>query len=154
MIIFLDIDGVMVPAKGWKAPELLQDGFPMFSDKAVSALNALITGETLIMLTTSHKSKFSLNEWELLLLNRGVKPVKIDRLPDSDPSADRRMEIASWFNVHSIDKDFIILDDDKCLNGLPLHLKNHLIQPSPYIGLTPDHVKEARAILATGPTIA
>ena len=28
MIIFLDIDGVMVPAKGWKVPDQLDDGFP------------------------------------------------------------------------------------------------------------------------------
>jgi hypothetical protein len=30
MLIFLDIDGVMVCVKGWKSPELLNDGFPAF----------------------------------------------------------------------------------------------------------------------------
>ena len=33
MLLFLDIDGVMVPAKGWKSPELLNDGFPAFSSR-------------------------------------------------------------------------------------------------------------------------
>ena len=31
MLFFLDIDGVMVPAKGWKSPEFLDDGFPAFN---------------------------------------------------------------------------------------------------------------------------
>jgi hypothetical protein len=31
MLIFLDIDGVMVPAKSWERPVLLKDGFPAFS---------------------------------------------------------------------------------------------------------------------------
>jgi hypothetical protein len=43
MLIFLDIDGVMVPAKGWQRPELLSDGFPVFSLNAVNALKKLIT---------------------------------------------------------------------------------------------------------------
>ncbi|MDI3318583.1 HAD domain-containing protein [Pinibacter soli] len=44
MLIFLDIDGVMVPAKGWKAPEMLSDGFPAFSNKATNALRNLVSG--------------------------------------------------------------------------------------------------------------
>lgn len=42
MIIFLDIDGVMVPAKGWKVPDQLEDGFPVFSSKATKALQTVI----------------------------------------------------------------------------------------------------------------
>ena len=38
MLLFLDIDGVMVPAKGWKSAELLEDGFPVFSTKATEIL--------------------------------------------------------------------------------------------------------------------
>ncbi len=56
MFIFLDIDGVMVPAQGWKSPELLNDGFPVFSNKASRVLQSLISEDTTVMLTTSHKS--------------------------------------------------------------------------------------------------
>lgn len=126
----------------------------MFSDKAVSALNALLVAGASIMLTTSHKSNFSLDEWKVLFLNRGIKSVKIDRLPHNDSSVDRRAELVNWFNVQSVNEEFIILDDDKCLNDLPLFLKERLIQPSPYIGLTLDHLKEARAILAARQLIA
>lgn len=55
LYIFLDIDGVMVPAKGWKAPELMTDGFPNFSAKAVAALHTLLAPDAVIILTTSHK---------------------------------------------------------------------------------------------------
>ena len=60
MLLFLDIDGVMVPAKSWKSHEFLDDGFPAFSKKAILALQYLISEETTVLLTTSHKSKFSL----------------------------------------------------------------------------------------------
>ncbi len=55
LYIFLDIDGVMVPAKGWKAPELMTYGFLNFSAKAVAALHTLLAPDAVIILTTSHK---------------------------------------------------------------------------------------------------
>ena len=64
MLIFLDIDGVMVPAKGWKSPEFLSDGFPAFSNRATLVLQQLISEEVTVMLTTSHKSKYSIEEWK------------------------------------------------------------------------------------------
>jgi hypothetical protein len=42
MHILLDIDGVMVPAKCLKQPELLLDRFPSLSTKIVKALSELI----------------------------------------------------------------------------------------------------------------
>jgi hypothetical protein len=46
MLIFLDIDGVMVPAKGWKSPELPDDWFPAFSDTASRVLQNLVSEDT------------------------------------------------------------------------------------------------------------
>ena len=54
----------------------------------------------------------------------------------------RKDEILKWFNQNKIDETFIIIDDDSSLNDLPLDLKKHLIQPSPYIGLSENHLKE------------
>ena len=70
MLIFLDIDGVMVPAKGWERPELLDDGFPVFSSRATRVLQNIISDGTTVMLTTSHKSTYTIDEW-----NRLSKPV-------------------------------------------------------------------------------
>jgi 3-oxoacyl-ACP reductase-like protein len=147
MIIFLDIDGVMVPAKGWKSPELLNDGFPDFSSKATNALQRLIVHDTAVMLTTSHKSNFSIEEWKEIFKKRGVKIESLECLPDNINNLSRKEEILNWFSNNQIGKNFIIIDDDKSLNDLPLFLKENLIQTSPYIGLTEAHVETANKII-------
>ena len=95
MLIFLDIDGVMVPAKGWKSPEILNDGFPAFSSKSTRALQSLISEEVTVMLTTSHKSKFSVEEWKNIFSNRGINLEKIKSLPENSNNLNRKDEIVN-----------------------------------------------------------
>ena len=140
MLLFLDIDGVMVPAKGWKSPELLNDGFPEFSPKATIALQQLISDDDTIMLTTSHKANFSIEEWKSIFFNRGIKVDKIRCLPENVSHLNRKDEILNWFKVNNTKENFIIIDDDTSLNDLPDYLKAHLVQPSPLIGLTEEHL--------------
>ncbi len=147
MLLFLDIDGVMVPAKGWKNPEFLDDGFPAFSAKAIRALQRLISEDVTIMLTTSHKSKFSIEEWKNIFRNRGINIEKIKSLPENFTNLGRKEEIVNWFNVNSVTENFVILDDDKSLNELPDFLKEKLVQTSPYIGLTEKHLETIQSIL-------
>lgn len=150
MLIFLDIDGVMVPAKGWKSPEFLNDGFPAFSNKAIYTLQYLITEDTTIMLTTSHKSNFSMEEWKGIFKRRGINTENIKSLPANVDNLSRKDEIINWANVNVLGSDFIIIDDDKSLNGLPDFLKDNLVQTSPYIGLTEEHLQKINAILNKG----
>jgi len=64
MLLYLDIDGVMVPANSWRQPILLEDGFPEFSLNAVRSLDRIISNSSAnIVLTTSHKYKYTLKEW-------------------------------------------------------------------------------------------
>lgn len=140
MLLFLDIDGVMVPAKGWKSPELLNDGFPAFSTKATIALKQLISEDDTIMLTTSHKANFSIEEWKSIFSNRGIHTNKIECLPANIDNLNRKDEIVNWFKVNNTEENFIIIDDDTSLNDLPDYLKAHLVQPSPLIGLTEEHL--------------
>ena len=146
MLFFLDIDGVMVPAKGWKSPEFLKDGFPAFSSKATITLQNSISEEDTIMLTTSHKSKFSIDEWKGIFKNRGISIEKIKLLPENFHSLSRKDEIVNWFKINKVDKDFVIIDDDKSLNELPDSLKENLVQTSPYIGLTEEHLEAIKSI--------
>jgi hypothetical protein len=147
MLVFLDIDGVMIPAKGWKIPDFLEDGFPAFSSKACFVLQHLITADTTIILTTSHKSNYTIDEWKDIFMKRGVKIGKINTLNDNLSHTSRKDEILYWFNTNKINEDFIIIDDDKTLNSLPPFLKKNLLLTSPFIGLTEAHLKDIEVIL-------
>jgi hypothetical protein len=136
MLIFLDIDGVMVPAKSWKSPELLNDGFPAFSEVAIRAFQSLLTEDTTVVLTTSHKSRFSLDSWKNIFENRMLSVCKLESLEENKGFLSRKEEIMNWFKLNAIKDDFLIIDDDKSLNDLPRHLKENLILTSPMIGLT------------------
>lgn len=147
MLVFLDIDGVMVPAKGHRAPDLLMDGFAAFSTNASHVLDSLIAEfNATIMLTTSHKSNYSLHEWEAIFKSRGVRAKKIKSLPVNVNLLSRKEEIANWLNLNKINEDFVIIDDDKSLNDLPDYLKDRLILTSSYVGLTENHLDEIRNI--------
>jgi predicted glycoside hydrolase/deacetylase ChbG (UPF0249 family) len=150
MLFFLDIDGVMVPAKGWKSPEFLNDGFPAFSIKATNTLQSLISEDVTVMLTTSHKSRFSIDEWKNIFKNRGINIEKIKSLPENFNNLSRKDEIVNWFYVNNVDEDFIIIDDDKSLNELPNFLKENLVQTSSYIGLTEEHLEAIKSISLKG----
>lgn len=139
MLLFLDIDGVMVPAKAWKSPEFLKDGFPEFSKKATSILQQFISDDVTIILTTSHKEKFSIKEWKTIFKNRGIITEKLKTLPENKKNLSRKDEIENWFNSNNLDELFIIIDDDKSLNELPYLLKQNLVQTSSHIGLTDEH---------------
>jgi 3-deoxy-D-manno-octulosonate 8-phosphate phosphatase KdsC-like HAD superfamily phosphatase len=149
MLIFLDIDGVMVPAKSWKSPELLDDGFPAFSVSASLALRQLIANNVTVMLTTSHKSNFTIQQWQNIFKKRGIEIPLLKSLPDNKTMLSRKDELLRWFNQNPIDEEFLIIDDDSSLNDLPIELKKHLIQPSPYIGLSQDHLRQLKMMVAT-----
>jgi hypothetical protein len=148
MLIFLDIDGVMVPAKSWERPELLNDGFPAFSLKAVRVLQSLITDDTTVVLTTSHKTRFAIEEWKDIFEKRGLKVDKLKSLADNTNMLSRKDEVLNWFNLNTTNEEFVIIDDDKSLNDLPDFLKGNLILTSPMIGLTNSHLDEIKVALS------
>ena len=148
MLILLDIDGVMVPASAWKRPEFLKDGFPAFNNRATEALEKIIseTSATLL-LTTSHKSNYSISEWNAIFKLRGITVTKIERLEENSLNTNRKDEILNWFSSTNSKEKFVIIDDDKSLNALPSNLKEKLVLTSPLVGLTMDMAFDAIAIL-------
>jgi len=148
MLILLDIDGVMVPANAWKRPEIMKDGFASFSAKAVqSLLNILTATDAKIVLTTSHKSNYSLSEWIDIFNLRGVNISTIDRLPENVASISRKEEVLNWIGTSGVNDGYVIIDDDSSLNDLPAHLKERLILTSGAIGLTPQLAEKAITLL-------
>ena len=138
MLILLDIDGVMVPATSWKPSEIQNDGFTSFNSRAVSNLQRILseTGAS-IVLTTSHKSSYSLDEWKNIFNNRGITVSEITKLDDNLSNLDRKDEIINWLKERIIE-DYVIIDDDKSLNGLPLYIKEKLVLTSSLVGLNSD----------------
>jgi hypothetical protein len=55
----------------------------------------------------------------------------------------RKEELLNWFTAKHLKEKFIIIDDDKSLNGLPEFLKDKLIQTSGSVGLTDYLAEEA-----------
>ncbi|MEP7198005.1 MAG: HAD domain-containing protein [Saprospiraceae bacterium] len=147
MLVFLDIDGVMVPAKSWESPKLLNDGFLEFSERAVHVLQNIISDEVTVILTTSHKSRFNVEEWKSIFNARGIYIKKLGKLDESLFGTSRKDEILNWFNLNVINEDFIIIDDDKSLNALPVTLKENLILTSSMVGLTEAHLDEIESRL-------
>lgn len=154
MLLFLDIDGVMVPAKGWKSPELLNDGFPAFDLKAVRVLQNLISEDTTIMLTTSHKSRFTIEQWKEIFKKRGLQVPHLRSLEDNINYLSRKDEVLNWLNSNNVNEEFIIIDDDKSLNDLPPFIKERLILTSSLIGLTDGHLDEIKVLLSKKQKIA
>jgi 3-isopropylmalate dehydratase small subunit len=138
----------MVPAKGWKAPDLLQDGFPAFSSKAVSALQQLVAEGATIILTTSHKANYSIEEWKEIFRKRGIAISQIKKLDANIGNKSRKDEIMDWININLEDGNFVILDDDKSLNDLPAYLKAKLLLTASHIGLTEEHLERVRELAA------
>ena len=137
MLLYLDIDGVMVPANPWRKLEILEDGFPEFSLKAVKALDRIISSSSAdIVLTTSHKHTYTLKEWNTIFKRRNISVNNITRLPENTNHLNRKDELISWFTPKHLSEKFIIIDDDKSLNALPEYLKDRLIQTSASVGLT------------------
>jgi len=147
MLIFLDIDGVMVSGATWKVPETLEDGFPVFLEKAVKSLNSLASDNTKIILSTSHRDRFTLSEWKQLFQRRGIEVNEFDKIPSSHGLKKRKDEILEWFATHPRPESFLIIDDDKSLYDLPKDLKNHLIITSPLVGLTMEKLEEVDGLM-------
>jgi len=144
MLILLDIDGVMVPANSWKKPEFLADGFPVFNSKSVKALQKIIAEtDASLLLTSSHKSKYDISQWYNIFKSRGI-----DRLASNSLASSRTEEIMNWYmDKHIPNEGFVIIDDDKLLNGLPGDIKNNLVLTSPSVGLTEELAEDAISIL-------
>lgn len=149
MLILLDIDGVLVPAGSWRKPEFMPDGFPMFNSKSVEAFQRILSATNAsVILTTSHKTKYNVSQWKELLKSRGISPRKIHRLRTNSLQTSRKDEIMEWYTKkHVPNEEFVIIDDDKMLNGLPKNIKDNLVLTSSTVGLTDDLANEAISIL-------
>lgn len=148
MHILLDIDGVLLPAKPWVSMTLLKDGFYEFNSQSVDILNQILNyTNAKIILTTSHKHSFSLNEWIAIFNIRGIKVSNLDRLPINNDLLNRREEIEKWLINQKKKINYIIIDDDKSLNNLPKNIHPNLILTESLVGLAKKHLDQIKEIM-------
>ena len=120
---------------------------PMFTQKSIEALRNLMTHQTRVVLTTSHRERFTGDQWIKIFANRGIEIGSLSTLGPNPNFKKRKDEIQEWLTVHSIDEDFVIIDDDTSLHGLPKPLKEHVILTNSLIGLTAEEVADAKESL-------
>lgn len=151
MKVFLDIDGVMVHGNPNKRVEMAEDGFYVFLNEAVTIFNTISVDE--IILSTSHKNRFTLEQWNELLKNRGLQFDKVSRIESEPLTRSRREEIMWWITKMRYDtKEIIIIDDDKTLNGLAPFLKERVVLTSSFRGLCNSDIPSVLSITSKSTT--
>ena len=110
--------------------------------------------DAMIMLTTSHKSRFSHSEWKDIIQRRGLNMIQLKSLVENANLLSWSEEILNWFNTNEIHDDFIIIDDDKSLNDLPKFFKNRLILTGSLVGLNESHLVDIQDIFANSKNMA
>lgn len=132
MTVLLDIDGVLVTASAWRPAEQHPDGFLKFNAKASHNLARLIDEtHAAIVLTTSHRINYSVDEWKKLLATRGIHSPLISKINDVTTlagMADRATEIGEWVSKLRTRAEYVVLDDDLSINGLPLAIKSRCVK--------------------------
>jgi hypothetical protein len=99
-----------------------------------------------IVITSSHKSSFSLPQWNMIFRNRGIV-TGISKLEDNRDALSRKDEITRWFGKHQPAGPFVIIDDDTSLNDLPKDLKSRLVLTKSLVGLNEEDALKAIEIL-------
>ncbi|MDQ2771874.1 MAG: HAD domain-containing protein [Bacteroidota bacterium] len=151
MIILLDFDGVLITTPGWKPVEQHADGFLKFNPVATRNLIRL-TEATLaaFVLTTTHRISYSASEWQAIFNGRGIFPSAISKINAAASVAEvsgRASEIAAWVATQVAGINYVVLDDDLSLNGLPEFIKRRCVLTKPLIGLDADSTEKALSLL-------
>lgn len=127
----------MVHANPSKKVDFEDDGFYKFNIEAVDAINKFDNPKNEIILSTSHRFRYNKRKWRKIFIRRGINIHKISIINlNLEHSNTRRMEIENWITIKKITPDkFIIIDDDKSLNGLNHLYKSRLLLTNSYLGL-------------------
>ena len=156
MVILLDLDGVLITTPAWRAVETEPDGFCKFDARATANLAALLAAtHAAVVLTTSHRLHYSLAQWTAFFHARGLVPAAITKVNDRTtlpPAGSRAAEIAAWVAQPGAPANYVVLDDDLSLHGLPPAIKNRCVITKPLRGLDADATQRALHILRAHPT--
>ena len=139
----MDLDGVLITTPTWKPNEIHSDGYSEFNESCVKNLNQLLTStEFEIWLSSSRRTLKSLEEFNLIFKNRGIKKPITGFLPEYSDCKNRKEEVIKFLTEFEV-SDFLIIDDDKSLNGLDIEIKKNLISTQLTTGFNIEKLEEA-----------
>ena len=143
LILILDLDGVLITNPSWKADRIHSDGYSEFNESCVENLNRLLTlTEFDIWLSSTRRTVKTLTEFNLIFKNRGIKNDIVGFLPEYANCKNRKEEVLKFITEFKV-FDFLIIDDDKSLNGLKSRIKKRLISTELTKGFNVEKLKEA-----------
>lgn len=141
--MILDLDGVLITNPSWKADRIHSDGYSKFNESCVENLNRLLTlAEFDIWLSSTRRTVKTLTEFNLIFKNRGIKKEIVGFLPEYADCKNRKEEVLKFITEFNT-SDFLIIDDDKSLNGLENGIKENLILTELTKGFNSEKLKEA-----------
>ena len=142
-ILILDLDGVLITNPSWKADQINSDGYSEFNKSCVKNLNRLLTlAEFDIWLSSTRRTVKTLTEFNLIFKNRGIDKEIVGFLPEYTDCKNRKEEVLKFITEFKA-SDFLIIDDDKSLNGLENGIKEKLILTELTKGFNSEKLKEA-----------
>ena len=151
MVILLDLDGVLITTPAWRPVELAPDGFFVFNAQATENLAHLLAEtNAAIVLTTSHRINYALGDWWRFFHARGLHPAALTKVNDRTtlrPSGSRADDLAAWVARPDTTENYVVLDDDLSLHGLPPAIKARCVLTRPLIGLDETASRQALNIL-------
>lgn len=146
-ILLLDLDGVLITTPAWQANPLSSDGYATFNTQAVACLNELLNQAPFeIWLSSSRRKGKTLEEFQVIFEHRGIIQPIAGYLPLYPKDYSRKEEVQAF--IPSLQgQDFLIIDDDKSLNGLELAYKKRLVLTKYHQGFQKEQLELAITIL-------
>lgn len=146
--IILDLDGVLITTPIWK-PDLVDevDQYSKFDEQCIDNLNVLLSKCTCeIWLSSTRRTVKTLEEFNIIFKNRNIRSPICGFLPEYTDCKTRKEEIVKFIQDYEV-TNFLILDDDRSLNGLHIDVKKRLILTQYIKGFNLEKLKLALEII-------
>lgn len=154
-VVFVDFDGVLNSDAYFAAREregrAVTDwwGADCLDPMAIARLDRIASSCAAgVVVSSSWRLRFSLDELRAMLVDRGLTALVIDRTPACYRSPDgvrltRADEIQQWLDEHPATTAFVILEDEEPLGELDANA----VRTNPAFGLLDAHAGAAIALL-------